>query len=224
MTWVPIGRSGFAGCSGNRPGKTRHVGRLSGAAPESKRSRVKFAVRSLAPGRSPPLGRVGPKEWMLVTTAAAIPGLDAAPTKHKKLLAWVREVAELTQPERVEWCDGSQEEWDRLTTLLVDAGTFVKLDEKQAAQQLLCRVRPQGRRPGREPHLHLFRARRGCRPDQQLGRAGRDARHAARACSPAACAAGRCTSFRSAWARWVQDLRPRRRDHRLRRTSQSPCA
>jgi phosphoenolpyruvate carboxykinase (GTP) len=66
-----------------------------------------------------------------VTTAAAIPGLDAAPTKHKKLLAWVREVAELTQPERVEWCDGSQEEWDRLTSLLVDAGTFVKLDENK---------------------------------------------------------------------------------------------
>ena len=66
-----------------------------------------------------------------MTTAAAIPGLDAAPTKHKKLLAWVREVAELTQPERVEWCDGSQEEWDRLTSLLVAAGTFVKLDENK---------------------------------------------------------------------------------------------
>src|SRR4051794_37439726 len=68
---------------------------------------------------------------MLVTTAAAIPGLDAAPTKHKKLLAWVREVAELTQPDRVEWCDGSQEEWDRRTSLLVDAGTFVQLDENK---------------------------------------------------------------------------------------------
>jgi phosphoenolpyruvate carboxykinase (GTP) len=68
---------------------------------------------------------------MLVTTAAAIPGLDAAPTKHKKLLAWVREVAELTQPDRVEWCDGSQEEWDRLTSLLVDGGTLVKLNEKK---------------------------------------------------------------------------------------------
>jgi phosphoenolpyruvate carboxykinase (GTP) len=68
---------------------------------------------------------------MIVTTAAAIPGLDAAPTKHKKLLAWVREVAELTQPERVEWCDGSQEEWDRLTSRLVESGTFIKLDENK---------------------------------------------------------------------------------------------
>ncbi|HEX8001683.1 MAG TPA: phosphoenolpyruvate carboxykinase (GTP), partial [Mycobacteriales bacterium] len=58
-----------------------------------------------------------------------VPGLDSAPTKHKALLAWVTEIAELTQPDRVEWCDGSDEEWDRLTRLLVDNGTFVKLDE-----------------------------------------------------------------------------------------------
>ncbi|HVE98683.1 MAG TPA: phosphoenolpyruvate carboxykinase (GTP) [Mycobacteriales bacterium] len=58
-----------------------------------------------------------------------IPGLDAAPTEHGKLVAWVRDVAELTQPDRVVWCDGSQEEWDRLTQQLVDAGTFLKLDE-----------------------------------------------------------------------------------------------
>ncbi len=64
---------------------------------------------------------------LCMTTPTA--GLDAAPTKHAKLIAWVREVAELTQPDRVEWCDGSAEEWERLTTLLVEAGTFIKLDE-----------------------------------------------------------------------------------------------
>ena len=61
-----------------------------------------------------------------MTTVA---GLDQAPTNHKALVAWVTEIAELTQPDRVEWCDGSDEEWDRLTQLLVDNGTFVKLDE-----------------------------------------------------------------------------------------------
>ncbi|WP_007511511.1 phosphoenolpyruvate carboxykinase (GTP) [Pseudofrankia saprophytica] len=66
-----------------------------------------------------------------MTTAAQIPGLDAAPTKHARLIAWVREIAELTQPDRVEWCDGSAEEFDRLTSLLIERGTLVKLNEEK---------------------------------------------------------------------------------------------
>ena len=65
----------------------------------------------------------------MTTTAPQTPGLDQAPTKHATLVAWVSEIAALTKPDRVEWCDGSDEEWQRLTQLLVDAGTFVKLDE-----------------------------------------------------------------------------------------------
>jgi phosphoenolpyruvate carboxykinase (GTP) len=49
-------------------------------------------------------------------------------TRHAALRIWVDEVAALTQPDRVLWCDGSQREWDRLTTELVDAGTFRRLD------------------------------------------------------------------------------------------------
>jgi len=64
-----------------------------------------------------------------VTTAARIPGLDAAPTSHPKLIAWVREIAELTQPAEVYWCDGSTEEYNRLAQLLIDKGTFVRLNE-----------------------------------------------------------------------------------------------
>jgi phosphoenolpyruvate carboxykinase (GTP) len=64
-----------------------------------------------------------------MTTSATIPGLDQAPTKNQKLVAWVREIAELTKPVRVEWADGSQAEWERLTQLLVANGTFVRLDE-----------------------------------------------------------------------------------------------
>jgi phosphoenolpyruvate carboxykinase (GTP) len=64
-----------------------------------------------------------------VTTAAQIPGLEAAPTKHARLVAWVREIAELTQPERVEWCDGSEAEFDRLTSLLIEKGTLVRLND-----------------------------------------------------------------------------------------------
>ncbi|WP_327680263.1 phosphoenolpyruvate carboxykinase (GTP) [Kitasatospora sp. NBC_00458] len=55
--------------------------------------------------------------------------LSAAPTRHQRLLAWVSEIAELTQPDRVEWCDGSDEEYHRLADLLVAQGTFRKLNE-----------------------------------------------------------------------------------------------
>ncbi|MET0237134.1 MAG: phosphoenolpyruvate carboxykinase (GTP) [Kibdelosporangium sp.] len=63
-------------------------------------------------------------------TALAIPGLDTAPTTHRRLLEWVHEVAELTTPDRVVWADGSDEEWERLTAKLVDAGTFTPLKQK----------------------------------------------------------------------------------------------
>jgi len=51
------------------------------------------------------------------------------PTKNTKLTAWVDEVAALTEPAAVEWCDGSAEEYDRLAQQLVDNGTFTKLSE-----------------------------------------------------------------------------------------------
>ncbi|MGY1623772.1 phosphoenolpyruvate carboxykinase (GTP) [Geodermatophilus sp. SYSU D00965] len=63
-------------------------------------------------------------------TSVATPGLDNAPTTHPRLLAWVREMAELTTPERVVWVDGSDEEYERLTQQLVDAGTFRRLEKK----------------------------------------------------------------------------------------------
>ena len=49
------------------------------------------------------------------------------PTQHKKLIAWVEEIARLTTPDRIHWCDGSDEEYDQLCQLLVDAGTFTRL-------------------------------------------------------------------------------------------------
>jgi phosphoenolpyruvate carboxykinase (GTP) len=57
-----------------------------------------------------------------------IPGLEQAPTQHAKLLAWVRDCAELSQPDRVEWVDGSPTEWTRITDQLVAAGTFTRLN------------------------------------------------------------------------------------------------
>ncbi|RAK60838.1 phosphoenolpyruvate carboxykinase (GTP) [Phenylobacterium hankyongense] len=61
-------------------------------------------------------------------TQQTVPGLEPAPTKHAKLIQWVREVAELTQPDRVYWCDGSEAEWSALTDTLVEAGTLKRLN------------------------------------------------------------------------------------------------
>jgi phosphoenolpyruvate carboxykinase (GTP) len=71
-------------------------------------------------------------------TSATIPGLDTAPTKHAGLLAWVQEVAELTQPDRVVFADGSDEENARLCAQLEAAGTFRKLDEKKKPNSYLA--------------------------------------------------------------------------------------
>jgi phosphoenolpyruvate carboxykinase (GTP) len=51
------------------------------------------------------------------------------PTDNQKLIAWVEEIAALTTPDRIEWCDGSAEEYDRLCELLVAQGTFTSLSE-----------------------------------------------------------------------------------------------
>ncbi|WP_406122701.1 phosphoenolpyruvate carboxykinase (GTP) [Streptomyces sp. NBC_00989] len=50
------------------------------------------------------------------------------PTEHKELVSWVNEIAELTQPDSVVWCDGSEAEYERLSEELVQKGTFKKLD------------------------------------------------------------------------------------------------
>ena len=88
-------------------------------------------------------------------TAATIPGLDTAPTKHKGLLAWVSEVAELTQPDRVVFANGSEEEAAQLTQQLVEAGTFQKLDDKKKPNSYLALSDPSDVARVRVPHLHL---------------------------------------------------------------------
>ncbi|MDX6696734.1 MAG: phosphoenolpyruvate carboxykinase [Solirubrobacteraceae bacterium] len=65
-----------------------------------------------------------------------------APTQHAKLTAWVEEVAELTQPDAVHWCDGSAEEYDRLCRTLVEAGTFERLEDAKRPNSYLSRSDP----------------------------------------------------------------------------------
>ncbi|MFC4127362.1 phosphoenolpyruvate carboxykinase (GTP) [Nocardia rhizosphaerae] len=61
-------------------------------------------------------------------TASSAP--TTVPTTHPAILDWVAEIAELTAPARIVWCDGSRAEWDRLTDELVEKGTFVRLTGK----------------------------------------------------------------------------------------------
>ncbi len=75
-------------------------------------------------------------------SSSTTPGFADAPTKNKRLLAWVQEVAELTTPDRIQWCDGSDAEWDRLTQELVASGTLTPLNSEKRPNSFLARSHP----------------------------------------------------------------------------------
>jgi phosphoenolpyruvate carboxykinase (GTP) len=68
--------------------------------------------------------------------------IAAAPTRHEALLAWVAQVADLTTPDQIVWCDGSRAEWDRLTSALVATGTLVPLDPQRRPNSFWARTDP----------------------------------------------------------------------------------
>ncbi|MGH3181796.1 MAG: phosphoenolpyruvate carboxykinase (GTP), partial [Streptosporangiaceae bacterium] len=63
-------------------------------------------------------------------------------TSLPELVKWVRETAELTKPDAVVWCDGSQAEWERLTSLLVENGTFTRLNPALRPNSFYCASDP----------------------------------------------------------------------------------
>ena len=71
------------------------------------------------------------------------PDLIDDQTSLTELAEWVRNISELTKPDDVVWCDGSADEWERLTSLLVETGTFTRLNPKLRPNSFLLRIRPQ---------------------------------------------------------------------------------
>ena len=58
--------------------------------------------------------------------------------KNQQLLDWVKEVSTLCEPAKIHWCDGSQEEYDNLCALLVQSGTFRKLNQEKRPNSYLA--------------------------------------------------------------------------------------
>jgi phosphoenolpyruvate carboxykinase (GTP) len=65
-----------------------------------------------------------------------------ANVNNPELFRWVKEMAELCKPDSVYWCDGSQEEYDRLCEQMVDSGTFIRLNESKRPNSFLARSHP----------------------------------------------------------------------------------
>ena len=108
--------------------------------------------------------------------ASQIDGSATTLTRNKALLDWVRDCAALCQPDRVVWCDGSEDEKERLTEQAVDTGVLIPLNPEKRPGCYLHRSNPndvarvehltfictqdEGRR---RPHQQLDGARGGLR-------------------------------------------------------------
>lgn len=76
-------------------------------------------------------------------TSAATSRINTPPSaRHEGLVSWVAEMLGLCKPDNVHWCDGSDEEYNEMYSLLVEAGTFIKLNPERRPNSYLAFSNP----------------------------------------------------------------------------------
>ena len=162
-------------------------------------SRVFFSSRSEANGAD----RARLSTAMAIEEPRTHETTAPAPTKNKRLLEWVEEVASLTEPEAIHWCDGSAEEYEPLCAQLVEAGTFDRLsDAKRPSSYLACSDPGDVARV--EDRTFICSATEEDAGPTNNWRDPDEMRESSPRCSRARCAGARCTSCRSRWGRWAR--------------------
>ena len=71
-----------------------------------------------------------------------MPNMTDAPTTHSALISWIQDIAKLTKPSAIHWCDGSKAEYDKLCADMVESGTLIRLNEDKRPDSYLARSNP----------------------------------------------------------------------------------
>ena len=97
----------------------------------------------------------------------------ATPTANRRLLSWVDEMTELCKPDQVHWCDGSQEEYDRLCDEMVEPARSPSSNQTMRPNSFLCRSDPTDVARVEDRTFICCEEPGRCRADQQLDRPAR---------------------------------------------------